>query len=104
MTMSDRQVFVEIRVRQGYGRQYRAELRLDDPDVVQAVIERAAGRRGGSSWEQVRLYLLLAIENAVLEWAQKEHPGPVQAARNPAEVLALGLANRERLDRGPAGS
>lgn len=99
MTMTERSVIVLIKVRQGYGRQLGAELKLDDPDVLEGIIERAAGRDGGHGWARARSWLALAVENALLEWAQKEHPGPVQAARNPAEVLALGLANRERRQR-----
>jgi hypothetical protein len=104
MTMSERDVFVEVRIRQGYGRQWRGELRVTDPDAIQGIIERAAGRGGGSGWAFVTQHLHLAIVQTLLEWAQKEHPAAVEAARSPADILACTLAllrRRERVDSEP---
>ncbi len=91
MTMTDRSLTVVIKVRQGYGRQWGVDLKLDDPDVLEGIIERAAGRSGGAGWEYARTWLWMAMQNALLEWAQRERPGEVQAARNHVDVLAAML-------------
>jgi hypothetical protein len=103
MTMSERDVFVEIRIRQGYGRQWRGELKIQEPEAIDGIIDRAAGR-GGPGWDWVRLHVHLAVEQTLLEWAQKEHPAAVERARSPADILACTLANmrrRERVDSEP---
>ena len=99
MTMNERKVIIEIRIRGENGPQYSTELQLSDPEALQGIIERAAGRMLCSGWENVRQYTALAMHRSLLEWAHKEYPGGVQAARNPVDVLACGLANHERRQR-----
>lgn len=94
-----RRTVLEIRIRperswQG-GDQYIASMVLDD-EAVDSIIRRAGRGAAGPGWPAVVQYTMLAVQQALLDWASKAFPREVQSD---ADVLAIGLMNLKNLHR-----
>ncbi len=87
-------VEVRIEIRATFAESYFCGINLDK-DVVRGIIEKAGGR-GGHAWECVRNELRCAIEQTLLNWADKVHDDSVQRVRNDVEILGMELENARR--------
>lgn len=85
-----RHLKLEIRMRaDGLPGEYVAGVTLD-ADCIQAIVAKAAGREL-PVWRHVRAELGLAIEQAVLGWAEKALPAAVQYQRDGGELSPASL-------------
>jgi hypothetical protein len=91
-------VKVRISVFDEFSNEWNTQVELDR-DGQKALIERAAGK-SPPEWRYLQFMLHEAVEQAVIQWAEKERSVLVDRAKSELELLAMAIENhRSREER-----